>query len=77
MRWIGSNYLSTDINLVDVEQKSTTGVDVQYNLNMKVVKLIDLCIKFVFFNEIVAIHDQFFLNIYYYIFVRDINCIHQ
>jgi len=77
MRWIGSNHLSTDKNIVDVEEKDTTGVDVQCNLNVEVVKLIDLCILLVYFNEMVAIHDQFvFLIIYYYIFVRDINCIH-
>ena len=77
MRWIGSNHLSTDKNVVDVEQKDTTGVDVQCNLNVEVVKLIDLCILFVYFNEIIAIHDQFvFKIIYYYIFVCDINCIH-
>jgi len=77
MRWIGSNHLSTDKNVVDVEEKDTTGVDVQCNLKVKVVKLIDLCILFVYFNEMVAIHDLFvFLIIYYYIFVHDINCIH-
>ena len=37
----------------------TTGVDVQCNLNVEVVKLIDLCILFVYFNEMVTIHDQF------------------
>ena len=43
MRWIGSNHLSTDKNVVDVEQKGTTGVNVQYNLTVGVVNLIDLC----------------------------------
>ena len=43
MRWIDSNHLSTDKNVVDVEQKGTTGVDVQCNLNVEVVHLIDLC----------------------------------
>jgi len=66
MRWIDSNNRSTDKNVVDVEEKDTTGVDVQCNLNVEVVKLIDLCILFVYFNEIVPIHDQFvFLIIYY------------
>ena len=43
-RWIGSNHLSTEKNVVDVEQKDTTGVDVQCNQNVEVVKEIDLCI---------------------------------
>ena len=76
MRWIGLNHLSTDKNVVDVEEKGTTGDDVQCNLNKEVVKLFNLCILFVYFNEMVAIHDQFvFIIIYYYIFVRDINYI--
>ena len=43
MRWIGSNHLSTEKNVVDMEQKDTTGVDVQSNWNVEVVKEIDLC----------------------------------
>ena len=43
MRWIGLNHLSTDKNVVDVEQKGTTGIDVQCNMNVGVVHLIDLC----------------------------------
>ena len=77
MKWIDSNNLSTDKNVVDVKEKDTIDIDVQCNLNVKVVKLIDLCILFVYSNEMVAIHDQFvFIIIYYYIFVRDINYIH-
>ena len=77
MRWIDSNHLSTDKNIVNVKEKDTTDIDVQCNLKVKVVKLIDLCILFVYFNEMVTIHDQFvFLIIYYYIFVCDIICIH-
>ena len=59
MRWIGSNILSTDKIIVDVEQKDTTGVDVQCNLNVEVVKLIDLCILFVYLNEMEPIDDKF------------------
>ena len=59
MRWIGSNHLSTDKNIVDVEEKDTTGVDVQCNLNVEVVKLIDLCILFVYLNEMEPIDDKF------------------
>ena len=43
MKWIGSNHLSTNKNVVDVEQNSTTGVDVQCNLTVGVIHLIDLC----------------------------------
>ena len=58
MKWIDSNNLSTDKNVVDVKEKDTIDIDVQCNLNVKVVKLIDLCILFVYFNEMVTIHDQ-------------------
>ena len=44
MRWIGSNHLTTDQNVVDVEQKGTIGADVQCNLTVGVIHLIDLCI---------------------------------
>ena len=43
MRWIGSNHLTTDKNVVDVEQKGTIGADVQCNLTVGVIHLIDLC----------------------------------
>jgi len=77
MRWIDSNYLNIKKNVIDMKEKDTTDVDVQCNLNMEVVKLIDLCILFVFFNEMIVIRDQVvFKIIYYYIFVRDINCIY-
>ena len=33
MRWIGSNHLSTDKNVIDVEQKDTTGIDVHVDSN--------------------------------------------
>ena len=59
MRWIGWNHLSTDKNVVDVEEKDTTDVDFQCNLNVEVVKLIDLCILFVYLNEMEPIDDQF------------------
>ncbi|KAL5172891.1 hypothetical protein HKD37_16G045557 [Glycine soja] len=36
MRWIGSNHLSTDKNVVDVEPKGITSVAVQCNLSMGV-----------------------------------------
>jgi len=59
MRWIGWNHLSIDKNVVDVEEKDTTDVDVQCNLIVEVVKLIDLCILFVYLNEMEPIDDQF------------------
>ena len=43
MRWIGSNHLSTDLNVVDVEPKGITGVAVQCNLSVGVVQIVDLC----------------------------------
>ena len=43
MRWIGSNHLSTDLNVVDVEPKGITGVVVQCNLSVGVVQIVDLC----------------------------------
>ena len=46
MRWIGWNHLSTNKNVVDVEEKDTTYINVQCNLNVEVVKLTDLCIGF-------------------------------
>ncbi|KAH1205229.1 hypothetical protein GmHk_16G045980 [Glycine max] len=39
MRWIGSNHLTTDKNVVDVELKGTIGVDVQCNLTVGVLEL--------------------------------------
>ena len=60
MRQIGWNHLSTDKNVVDVEDKDTIDTDVQCNLNVEVVKLIHLCILFVYLNEMETIDDQFF-----------------
>jgi len=59
MRWIGWNHLSTDKNVVHVEEKDTTDVDVQYNLNVEVHTWIDLCIFFFYLNEMEPIDDQF------------------
>ena len=43
MRWIGSNHLTTEKNVVDVELKGTIGADVQCNLNVEEIHIIDLC----------------------------------
>ena len=45
---------------VDVGDKDTIDADVQCNLNVEVVKLIHLCILFVYLNEMETIDDQFF-----------------
>ena len=66
MRWIDSNYLNIKKNVIDMKEKDTTDVDVQCNLNMEVVKLIDLCILFVFFNEMIVIRDQVVFKIFYF-----------
>jgi len=42
-----------------MEEKDTTDVDVQCNMNVKVLKLIDLCILFFYLNEMELIDDKF------------------